>query len=96
MQQPILDYGQSATKVAPQSRRIARDLNAPPYQGRLEPREVPPGYHYVAEHYTYENPKYQPNAQRMQNQRYLEPNGQHGNWFQIDQLMNQVTDMVQR
>jgi len=32
----------------------------------------------------------------MQNQRCLEPNGQHGNQFQIDQLMNQVTNMVQR
>jgi hypothetical protein len=82
VQQPILDYGQSATKVALQRRRIARDFNAPPYQGRLAPGEVPPGYHYVAEHYTLngcENPRYQPNAQRMQNQRYPEPNGQHGN-----------------
>ena len=50
VQQPIFDYGQSATKVAPQSRWIARDFNAPPYQGRLAPGEVPPGYHYVAEH----------------------------------------------
>ena len=61
MQQPILDYGQSATKVASQSRRLARDLNAPPYQGRLAPGEVPPDYHYVAEHYTLngcENPGY--------------------------------------
>ena len=32
----------------------------------------------------------------MQNQRYPELNVQHGNQFQIDQLMNQVTDMVQR
>jgi hypothetical protein len=31
----------------------------------------------------------------MQNQRYPKPNGQHGNQFQIDQLTNQVTDMVQ-
>jgi hypothetical protein len=57
----MLDYGQSAIKVAPQSRRIARDFNAPPYQGRLAPEEVHTGYHYVAEHYTlngYENPGY--------------------------------------
>jgi len=80
----MLDYGQLATKVAPQSRRLARDFNAPPYQGRLAPGEVPPGYHYVAEHYTLngcENPRYQPNAKRMQNQRYLEPNVQHENQF---------------
>jgi hypothetical protein len=99
VQQPILDYGQLATKVASQSRRIARDFNSPPYQGRLAPGEVPPGYHCVAEHYTLngcENPGYQPNTQRMQNQSHLEPNGQHGNQFQIDHLMNQVTDMVQR
>ena len=99
MQQPTLDYGQSTTKIAPQSRRLARDFNAPPYQGRLAPREVPPGYHYVAKHYSLngcENPGYQPNVQRMQNQRYPEANGQHGNQFQIDQLMNQVIDMVQR
>jgi len=32
----------------------------------------------------------------MQNQRYPEPNGQHGNQFYIDHFMNQVTDMVQR
>jgi hypothetical protein len=31
-QQLGLDYGQSATKVAPQSQRIVRDFNAPPYQ----------------------------------------------------------------
>ena len=31
VQKPILDYGQSATKVAPQSQRIARDFNAPPF-----------------------------------------------------------------
>ena len=48
MQQLTLDYGQSAIKVAPQSQRLARDFNAPPYQGRLTPRDVPPGYHYVA------------------------------------------------
>jgi hypothetical protein len=61
VQQSILDYGHSATKVAPQSWRIARDFNAPPYQGRLTPGEVPPGYHYIAEHYTLngdENPRY--------------------------------------
>jgi hypothetical protein len=59
---------------------------------------MPPGYHYVAGHYTLngcEDHGYQPNTQRMQNQRYPEPNGQQGNEFQIDQLMNQVTDMVQ-
>jgi len=65
-----LDYGQLATKIAPHSQRIARDFNAPPYQGRLTPGEVPPGYHYVVEQYTLngcENPGYQPNTQRMQN-----------------------------
>jgi hypothetical protein len=61
VQQPILYYGQSATKVAPQSWRIARDFNAPPYQGRLAPGGVPPSYHYIAEHNTLngcENPGY--------------------------------------
>jgi hypothetical protein len=77
MQQPILDYGQSATKIAPHSRRIARDFNTLPYQGRLAPGKVPPGYHYVSEHYTLngcENPGYQPNNQRIQNYGYPEPN----------------------
>jgi len=94
-----MEYGHSAAKIAPHSRSIARDFNAPPYQGRLAPREVPPGYHYVAERYTLngsENLGYQPNTWRMQNQRYPEPNGQQGTQFQIGQLMNQVTDMVQR
>jgi hypothetical protein len=35
VQQPIMDYGHLATKIAPHSRRIARDFNASPYQGRL-------------------------------------------------------------
>ena len=99
VQQPVLDYGQSAIKIAPHSRRLARDFNAPPYQGRLAPREVPPGYHYVSKHYTLngcENPGYQPNNQRIQNYGYPEPNNQQGTQFQIDQLMGQVTDMVQR
>jgi hypothetical protein len=43
MQQPIVDYGHSAAKIAPHSERIARDFNAPPYQGRLAPGEVPLG-----------------------------------------------------
>jgi len=50
----------------------------------LTPREVPSGYDYVAEHYTLngcENPVYQLNVQRMQNPKYPEPNGQHGNQF---------------
>jgi len=82
VQQLIVDYGHSAAKIAPHSQRIDRDFNAPPYQGRLAPREVLPGYHYVAEHYIWngcENPRYQPNTQRMQNQRFLELNGQQGN-----------------
>ena len=94
-----MDYGHLAAEISPHSRRLASDFNAPPYQGRLAPREVPLGYHYVSKHYTLndcENPEYQPNNQRMQNQRYLEPNNQQGAQFQIAQLMNQVTDMIQR
>jgi len=51
MQQPLVDYGHSVVKIAPHSQRIARDFNAPPYQEGLALGEVPPGYHYVAEHY---------------------------------------------
>jgi hypothetical protein len=79
VQQPMIDYnnGHSVAKIAPQGKRHARDFNAPPYQGRVAPREVPPGYHSVSEYYTlnaYENPGYLPNPQRMQNNGYLEPN----------------------
>jgi len=76
--------GHLATKIAPHSRRLARDINAPPYQGRLAPGEVPPSYHYVSEHYTLngcENHGYQPNHQRMQNNGYPEPNNQQGAQF---------------
>jgi hypothetical protein len=64
VQQPTIDYnnGHSAVKIAPQNRRLIRDFNAPPYQGRVVPGEVPPGYHCVSKHYTlntYENPRYQ-------------------------------------
>jgi len=48
-----------------------------PYQGRVEPGEVPPDYHYVSEHYTlnaYENLGYQLNPPRGQNTGYPEPN----------------------
>jgi hypothetical protein len=41
VQQPILNYGQSAAKIAPHSWRLARDFSAPLYQGRLAPRELP-------------------------------------------------------
>jgi hypothetical protein len=95
VQQPIIDYnnGHSAAKIAPQSRRLARDFNAPLYQERVAPRVVPPGYHCVSKRYTlnaYENPRYEPNPQRVQNNGYLEPNNmnQQGAQFQIDQLMN--------
>ena len=65
---------------------LARDFNAPPYQERLASGEVPPCYHYVSEHYTLndcENPRYQPNNQRIQNYGYLEPNNQQGTQFEI-------------
>jgi hypothetical protein len=56
-----VDYGHLFAKITPHSRRLARDFNAPPYQGRLAPRVVPLGYPYVSEHYTLngcENPEY--------------------------------------
>ena len=63
MQQPIVDYGisQSAAKFALGYKRIVRDLNAPPYQGRVASGEIPLGYHYVFDYYTLnanENPGY--------------------------------------
>jgi hypothetical protein len=68
VQQPTLDYGHLAAKIAPRSRRLARDFNAPLYQGSVAPGEIPPSYHYVSEHYTlngFENLGYQPNHQRI-------------------------------
>jgi hypothetical protein len=64
VQRPMVDYSdsQSAAKFASGGKRIVRDFNAPPYQGRVAPEEIPPGYHYVTEGYTfnaYENPGYQ-------------------------------------
>lgn len=63
VQQPVMDYsvGQLAAKIAPASRRLIRDFAAPPYQGRVAPGEIPPGYHYVTKGYAlnaYENPGY--------------------------------------
>jgi len=86
VQQSTLDYGHLAAKIAPHSRRLARDFNAPPYQGRVIAGEIPPGYHYISKHYTLygcENPGYQPNHQRMQNNGYPEPNNQQGAQFEI-------------
>jgi len=49
VQQLMVDYSvcQSAVKFAPGYKRLVRDINAPPYQGRVAPGEIPPGYHYV-------------------------------------------------
>jgi hypothetical protein len=84
VQQSILDYGQSVAKVAPHSRRLARNFNAPPYQGWLAPGDVLTSYHNVSKHYTLngcKNPGYQPNNQRIQNYGYPEPNNQQGAQF---------------
>jgi hypothetical protein len=39
VQQPMIDNnnGHSTTRITPQSRRLARDFNAPPYEGRVAP-----------------------------------------------------------
>ena len=63
MQQPVTSYGTSqlAIKFVPSYKRIARDFNAPPYQGRIAPGKIPLGYHYVSEYYTLnanENPSF--------------------------------------
>jgi hypothetical protein len=63
----VYNNGHLAIKITPQNRRLARDFNAPPYQGRIAPSEVPSVYHCISEHYTlnaYENPGYQPNTPR--------------------------------
>lgn len=67
----MVDYSvsQSATKFAPDSRRIVRNFSARPYQGRVAPGDIPPGYHYVTEGYAlnaYENPRYQNAGQGVQ------------------------------
>jgi hypothetical protein len=67
----MVDYSvsQSAAKFAPGGKRIVRDFNAPPYQGRVAPGEIPPGYRYVTEGYTlnaYENTGYQSAGQKTQ------------------------------
>jgi hypothetical protein len=64
MQQPMVDYSvcQSAVKIAPGYKRIVRDFNAPPYQGKVAQGEIPLGYHYASDFYTLnaiENPGYQ-------------------------------------
>jgi len=60
----MVDYSvcQLAVKIAPGYRRIVRDFNAPPYQGKVAPGEIPPGYHYASDFYTLnaiENPGHQ-------------------------------------
>lgn len=104
VQQPMVNYGtcQSAAKFAPGYKKIIRDFNAPPYQGRVAPGELPPGYHYVSEYYTLdanENPRYQGAPQGSQNSRQQNrsnSSGQNVVMNQVDELMSQVTEMVQR
>jgi hypothetical protein len=50
----MVDYNvcQSAVKIAPGYRRIVRDFNAPPYQGKVALGEIPLGYHYASDFYT--------------------------------------------
>jgi hypothetical protein len=47
----MVDYSvcQSAVKIAPRYRRIVRDFNAPPYQGKVALGEIHPGYHYASD-----------------------------------------------
>jgi hypothetical protein len=88
VQQPIMS-NQGGYNMPPSASK-----NATPYQGRV-PSGVPQGYHY--EYNTWNSA---PNLGYQDGQNLViqgvpnQPNGQHD--AQIDQLMNQVSDMMQR
>jgi hypothetical protein len=111
VQRLMVDYcvSQSAAKFAPGGRRIVRDFNAPPYQGRVALGEIPPRYRYVTEGYTlnaYENPGYPSAGREAQGafqgtqgfgqQNFNNRSNQNVVMGLVDQLMSQVTDMVQK
>jgi hypothetical protein len=102
MQQLMVDYSvcQSAVKIAPRYRRIVRDFNAPPYQGKVAPGEIPPGYHYASDFYTLnaiENPRYQNVPQGTHGsgqQSQGNTSTQNPTVAQVDELMGKVTEIM--
>jgi hypothetical protein len=100
----MVDYSvcQSTIKIAPGYRRIVKYFNAPPYEGKVAPGEIPPGYHYASDFYTLnaiENPRYQNVPQGTQGSRqpsHDNTSTQNPMVAQVDELMGKVTKMMQR